>query len=264
MKILVAAKIAASLDEEFELVDARTVDPDFVEWHLNEWDACALEEAVRIREGRAAEGDEVIVVCVGEESAEEGLRGCLANGADRAIRIWDESLPGADALAVASVLAAVARREAPDLVLAGVQSSDAANSATGVAMAGYLALPHVAVVKHLDWDVEAASATVKRELEGGAVELLQVPTPAVLTIQTGINEPRYANLRAIKQAREKPLEELSLAELGLEPAAVATAAGSRTTALTKPAASGRAEMIEGSPAEVAARILELVAARGQG
>ena len=102
--------------------------------------------------------------------------------------------------------------------MCGVQSSDAVNGATGVAVAGYLEMPHVAVVKQLDYDAADSTVTVKRELEGGLVEVLRVHLPALLTIQTGINEPRYANLRAIKQAREKPLEVSTPQQLGVEPA----------------------------------------------
>ena len=171
------------------------------------------------------------MVTVGDEEAEEGLLSCLAKGADRAVRVWDDALADAEPLAVARVLAAAVEREAPDLVLCGVQSSDAVNGATGVALAGYLDLPHVAVVKQLDWDAASGTATVERELEGGLVEVLRIRSPALLTIQTGINEPRYATLRAIKQAREKPLEVVGLDELGLDEAAVQAAAGSRTVAL---------------------------------
>lgn len=262
MKILVTVKVAASLDEEFEMNDG-SVDPDFLEYEVNEWDAFSLEEAVRIREELGGD-DEVLVVCLGDEDAEEGIRSCLAKGADRAIRIWDEELAGADPLAVARVLAAVAERERPDLVLSGVQSSDAANSATGVAVAGFLDLPHIAVVKGLQWSAGEGSAVLQRELEGGTIETVRVSTPAVLTIQTGINEPRYANLRAIKQAREKPLEVLDLEALGLDQAAVERAAGSRTLALGRPEGGPRAEMIEGDADAVAARILEIVERRMQG
>ena len=101
-------------------------------------------------------------------------------------------------------------------MLCGVQSSDAVNGATGIALAGFLDLPHVAVVKSLDYDAASSTATVERELEGGLVEVLRVRTPALLTIQTGINQPRYATLRAIKQAREKPLAVEGLAALGLD------------------------------------------------
>ena len=119
----------------------------------------------------------------------------------------------------------------------------------------------MAVVKRLDYDAATATATVERELEGGLVEVLRVRTPALLTIQTGINEPRYANLRAIKQAREKPLVVEDLAALGLDPAEVAAAAGSRRRGLAAPDRSGGAEMLDGSAAEMAARIADIVKER---
>jgi len=106
--------------------------------------------------------------------------------------------------------------------------------------------------------------TVQRELEGGLVEILTLPLPALLTIQTGINEPRYATLRAIKQAREKPLESLSLGELGLDHGAVAAAAGSRVVSIAHPERGEGAQMLEGAPAEVAARIVEIVRDRMTG
>ncbi|HEY1565485.1 MAG TPA: electron transfer flavoprotein subunit beta/FixA family protein, partial [Solirubrobacteraceae bacterium] len=195
MKIAVTVKQVAALDDEFELLDDGSgVDPDFLEFDLNEWDAFSLEAALQLRE--AAGDGEVVVLTVGDDEADEALLGCLARGADRAVRVWDESLKDADPLAVARVLAAAVGREEADLVLCGVQSSDAVNGATGVALAGYLDLPHVAVIKELEYDAAGSTATVKRELEGGLVEVLRVRTPALLTIQTGINEPRYANLRA--------------------------------------------------------------------
>jgi electron transfer flavoprotein beta subunit len=175
--------------------------------------------------------------------------------------MWDESLEGADVLAVARVLAAAVERESPDLVLCGVQSSDAVNGATGVAVAGYLDLPHVAVVKGIDYDPAGNTATVERELEGGLVEVARVSLPALLTIQTGINEPRYANLRAIKQARQKPLEVLGLSDLGLDDNEVGAAAGARRVRLATPERGEGAEMLNGSPAAVAARIVEIVQER---
>jgi electron transfer flavoprotein beta subunit len=257
MKIVVPVKQVAVLDEEFELLEDRPgVDPDAIEWELNEWDDFSLEAALLLREAQG-EG-EVVVISVGNEEAEEGLRACLAKGADRALRIWEGSLDGVDSLAVARVLAAAVERESPDLVLCGVQSSDAVNSATGVALAAHLGLPRVAVVKALDYDAAAGSATVERELEGGLIELLRVRLPALLTIQTGINEPRYANLRAIKQAKEKPLEVLELSGLGLDDAAVADASGARVRGLAPPDTGGGAEMLNGSPSAVAERIAEIV------
>jgi electron transfer flavoprotein beta subunit len=260
MKIIVPVKQVAVLDEEFELLDERpAVDPDAVDWELNEWDEFSVEAALELRETEGT--GEVVVMSVGDREAEEGLRACLAKGADRALRVWEGSLEGADPLTVARVLAAAVERESPDLVLCGVQSSDAVNSATGVALAAHLGLPRVAVVKALDYDPASRATTVERELEGGLVELLRVQLPALLTIQTGINEPRYANLRAIKQAKEKPLEVIAPSDLGLDDDALAAAAGSRVRSMAPPEAGRGAEMLNGSPSAVAERIAEIVRER---
>ncbi len=263
MKIVVPVKQVAALDDEFELLDdGAGVDPDFVERDLNEWDTFSLEAALLLSE--AAGDGEVVAVSVGDDEAADGLLTCLAKGADRAVRIWDDALHDADVLSVARVLAAAVERESPDLVLCGVQSSDAVNGATGVALAAHLGLPHVAVVSGLELDAGSATATVERELEGGLVEVVKVRLPALLTIQTGINEPRYANLRAIKQAREKPMDELGLDDVGLDEQAVAAAAGARRRRLRPPEAGGGAEIIDGSPAEAAARIADIVKERMSG
>ena len=260
MKIAVAVKQVAALDDEFELLDGGAgVDPDSLEWDLNEWDTFSLEAALEIRDAAAGEGHEVVVVTVGDEEADEGLRSCLAKGADRAVRVWDEEIADTpDALAVARVLAAAVEHESADLVLCGVQSSDAVNGATGIALAGFLGLPHVAVVKGIELDGEARTATVQRELEGGLIETVRIGLPALLTVQTGINEPRYATLRAIKQAREKPLAVTDLAGVGLDAGAVAAAAGARRVTLGEPDRGGGAEMLSGSAAEVAGRIAEIL------
>src|SRR5579859_5762674 len=260
MKIVVPIKAVAALDDEFELTgDAAAVDPDYLEWDLNEWDSFSVEAALELRE--AAGAGEVVAVTVGDDDAEDALLSCLAKGADRGVRIWDDALEGADTLAVARVLAAAVARESPDLVLCGVQSSDAVNGATGIALAGLLDLAHVAVVKKIDYDAATATATVERELEGGLIEVLRVRTPALLTIQTGINQPRYATLRAIKQAREKPLVVEDLTALALDPAELAAVAGSRRRELAVPDRSAGAEMLGGSTSEMAARIAELVKER---
>jgi len=260
MKVGVCVKQVSALDDEFEMLDEGTgVDPDFVERDLNEWDTFSMEAALQLRDA-AGEG-EVVVITVGDDEADEALLACLAMGADRAVRIWDDALEGADALAVARVLASALERESADLMLCGVQSSDAVNGATGVAVAAYLGLPHVAVVRRLDYDASGPTATVERELEGGLIEVLRVRCPALLTIQTGMNEPRYATLRAIKQARDKPLEEVDLDALGLDADAVAGAAGSQIRSLAPPEKGRGAEMLSGSPAEVAARIADIVKER---
>ena len=258
MKLMVAVKQVAALDEDFEIrADGRDVEPDFLVRDLNEWDDYSLEEAVKIKEA-ATTPVEVIAVCVGPDDADEALRKCLAKGADRAIRVWDEALEGSDPIAIARVLAAVARRERPAMLFAGVQSSDHAFAATGIATAALLEWPHAAVVANLTYTPEAATAVFRRELEGGVLHEMQIECPAVLTIQLGINAPRYASLRSIKQAAAKPIETLSLADLDLDPAQVGERGSlSRVRRMYIPD-KGRAEMIEGSVEEKAARLAQII------
>jgi electron transfer flavoprotein beta subunit len=213
---------------------------------LNEWDACATEEAIQIRE-RLGEG-EVVVVTVGDEEAEGALRRCLAMGADRAIRVDAEPR---DPISTARALAEVVAAESPDLVLTGVQSADSVQGSTGVALAELLGLPRVAVVTKIEWS-GSGPATVDRELEGGLVDVVEVDTPALLTIQTGINQPRYANLRAIKQAEQQEVRVVS-ADVG-EPAY-------RMRRMFTPPRGAGAELLEGNAAQVAQQIAELLKER---
>src|SRR5262249_13184523 len=154
---------------------------------------------------------EVVVVSVGPEEADEALRKCLAKGADRAVRVWDDAIEGSDSIAIARVIAAVAKHESPDMLFADVQSSDQSFASTGIAVAGLLRWPHAAVVSQLSYSPGAKSAQGRRELEGGLLQDIEIQCPAVLTIQLGINTPRYASLRAIKQAAAKPIETRTLA-----------------------------------------------------
>ena len=194
----------------------------------------------------AAGSGEVLVVSVGDEDTEDCMRRCLAMGADRGIRV--EAEERLDPMQVARALAEVVRSESPDLVFAGVQSSDSVQAATGGALAALLDLPSVAVVTKIE--LGDGKAKVNRELEGGLVDVVEVDTPAVLTIQTGINEPRYATLRAIKQAEEKEIEVRQPGELG-EP-------GYRVRKMFVPPKGEGAEMLDGGAVEVAQRIKEIV------
>ena len=248
MKVVVCVKQIAQLGDEIEFTDdERDVDPDYLDYALNEWDTYATEEALRLRES-AGEG-EVVVVSVGSEDSEEAMRRCLAMGADRGIRIDTEER--LDPVRVARALAGVVRAESPDLVFTGVQSADSVQAATGTALAELLDLPRVAVVTKIE--LGDGKATVNRELEGGLVDVIEVDTPALLTIQTGINEPRYATLRAIKQAEEKEIDVRQPGDLG-EPAY-----GVRKM-FVPPKGEG-AEMLDGSASDVAQRIKEIVEER---
>jgi electron transfer flavoprotein alpha/beta subunit len=205
-----------------------------------------VEEALRVRERLGA--GEVVAITVGDEEAESALRRCLAMGADRAVRIDAEPL---DPISTARALAPAIAAESPDLVLAGVQSADSVQGSTGTALAELVGLPRVAVVTRFEWD-GSGPATVDRELEGGLVDVVEVETPALLTIQTGINQPRYANLRAIKQADQQEIAVVA-AETG-EPAY-------RVRRMFTPPRGEGAQLLDGGPAQVAERILELVQER---
>lgn len=247
MKIVVCVKQVGALGDEVEFTDdGQDVDPDYLDYALNEWDSFAVEEALRLRES-AGEG-EVVAVTVGDGDSEDAMRRALAMGADRGVRVWADELAGADPITVARALAEVVRAESPDLVFCGVQSSDAAQAATGAALAELLGLPRVAVVTKLE--LGSGSATVHRELEGGLVDVVEVDTPAVLTIQTGINEPRYATLRAIKQAEQKEIDVREPGDLA-PPAA-------RIRRMFVPPKGGGAEMLNGDAAAIAGRIKEIV------
>lgn len=258
VKVLVAVKQVARLVED-TLVGARP-EPAALAWELNDWDGFSMEAAVGLVEEQG-EG-EVVAVSVGATTSEEGLRACLAKGADRAVRVWGDALespsdgldPG-DPLVVATVLAALVRREGPDVIVCGAQSSDAAHAATGIALAGLLDLPHAAVVRSARRDGQRL--VVEREIEGGAIELLGVALPALITVQTGPKPPRHPNFRALREARAKPLEVCGIEQLDLDATDLLEAAGYRLTRMTPPEAPA-VELLEGEPAALAARILEIL------
>ena len=258
MKILVAVKQVAALDEDFAIrADGRDVEAEFLIRDLNEWDDFSLEEAVKIKEA-ATEPVEVVAVSVAAEEADESLRKCLAKGADRAIRVWDAAIEGSDSIAIARVLAAVAKREAPQLLFAGVQSSDHSFASTGIATAVFLGWPHAAVVSSLTYSPGAKTAVFRRELEGGVLHEVEIQCPAVLTIQLGINTPRYASLRSIKQAAAKPIEFLSLADVALGAADVGEAGSSSRVRRMYIPDKGRAQLIDGDAAQQAARLADII------
>jgi electron transfer flavoprotein beta subunit len=261
MKILVTVKEVAEVADDFE-IEGLAIPDTYLDYDLNEWDDYAVEAAVRIAEDHDDEV-EVVAVTVGPERSEETIRMALAKGADRAVRVWDDALAEADVLdptTTARILAAVAEREDPDLVLSGVQAADNGFGATGVALADLLDMGWAAVVN--DLDLSDGEASVRRELEGGVEELTTVSLPAVLTIQTGINEPRYASLRGIRQAQRKELAVHSLADLDLDPSLVDDALG--LVGLTKPKSESDATIFEGGPEETAAELETVLRDAGVG
>jgi electron transfer flavoprotein beta subunit len=178
------------------------------------------------------------------------LRRALAMGVDRAVRV--EGDPPADPFTVGHGLSLVARREQPDLVLTGAQSSDSVHGATGSVIAGLLDLPCVAVVTSIDVTPDVGRVQVDRELGGGVTDRLDVSLPAVVTVQTGINKPRYANLRAIKLAERKPIDVVP-AE-GADPAY-------HVCRMLSPPAEGLAQPLGENPGEAAATIARLIQER---
>lgn len=248
MRVLVCIKQVRALGDEIEFTDDhRDVRPDFLSASLNEWDSFAVEEALRLRD---ANGGEAVAVTCGGPEADTALQRCLAMGVDRAIRIEPA---GRDPFSVARALAEVARSEAPELILCGAQSSDWGQAATGTALAGSLGLPAVAVVKRIDYDADTGRAIVDRELEGGLIDRVRVETPAVLTVQTGINQPRYANLRAIKQAEREPID--------VRQSATDAPPAYRIRRMFVPQQEGRAETLAGDAPEVARRIAAILKER---
>ena len=250
MKIVVCIKRAAALGDDVELrPDGRDVDPDYLDFALNEADSYAVEEALRLRDEL---GGEVVVATFGDEEAQEALVGCLVMGADRAVRVWSQSVTSTDPISVARALTDVARREEPDLVLCGVQSADFAHGATGTALAAFLDLPSAVVAKKLEVDALTGRAVVHCELEGGLVDVVDIALPALVTIQTGINEPRYGTIREKMRARRAAIELVEPAD-DVEPAA-------RVREMSVHENKGkRAQMLGGSQAEIAERLVELIA-----
>jgi Electron transfer flavoprotein, beta subunit len=256
MKILVTVAEEAAVDDGFEF-DGTRIDDRYLTYDLNEWDGYALEEAVQL--GETHDDAEVVTATVGPERTEETIRQALAKGADRAVRVWGDALDGTEILdpgTKARLLGAVAREEEPDLVLSGVQTGDNAFGATGVALASLLGYEWAAVVNSLDVDREAGVARVHRELEGGVEELTDVELPAVFTVQTGLNEPRYASLRGIRQAQNRPLVVRSPADLGL----AATDIGSALSvdSLYEPETESDVTLFEGEAEESAGALAALL------
>ncbi len=250
-RILVALKHVSKLNHGFQ-VDANglQISPRFLHFEMNELDEFALEQAVQTAENVGG-GVEIVAVSIGPPSAEDTLRKALSKGADRAVRIWSEGLDASDPILIARMLAGVAVIEQPDLVFCGVQSSDQASGATGSALAQIIGVVCAAVVVESDWD-GARSVKVTRELEGGLRQVFDIPTPAVLTIQSGANKPRFATMRMIKQAKAKPIQALIATE-----SSDGRFRASALDGLTVPA-SERATMLQGTPNEIAVQILKVV------
>jgi electron transfer flavoprotein beta subunit len=221
----------------------------------SEADNYALEEALRLKEKH---GGEVVVISMGGEESARVLRTGLAMGADRAIHLYDAKFKGADEFATAATLAkAIEKDGGADLILAGVQSDDLGTGMTGTMLAEFLNYAHATVVVRVEADPDAKSLKVQRELEGGIGEVVELPVPAVLTIQFGINQPRYASLKGIMAAKKKELKGWSAADLGLNDDAIGKAGTMyEVRQVLIPERKSKVEILTGTPEEAAAALVE--------
>jgi electron transfer flavoprotein beta subunit len=247
MKILVCLKQVPQKDAPLKLNESGAWIREDVSYEVNEPDAYALEEALRQKEKH---GGEVVVITAGPARAQKALTEALAKGADRAIHLEDAAFVGLDACNIARAFAAAIKDEKFDLIFTGLQSDDYGYAQTGVILAELLGWPHATIIMQIE--KQESGIRVKRELEAGYFQYVDMPLPAVLTIQSGINKLRYATLIGIKQAKNKPMRKIALAE-------VQSALAGNQIKIEKlyiPQKSKKTEMLEGSGAEVAKKLVE--------
>lgn len=247
MKIIVCIKQVPERDAQVRIDSSgKWIEETDLQFTMNESDAYALEEALQLKEKH---GGEVIVLSAGPERAGTTIREALAKGADRAVQVESDDLRQRDALGVAQLLAAAAKQESPDLVLTGLQSDDLGYGQTGVVMAELMGLPHASLI--LNVEKTDSGITVKRELEEGWFQNIEMPLPAVLMIQSGGTKLRYATLMGIKKAKTKELRKIGARELGQAPPPAAT-----LETITLPQKQKSTQIIPGSAKEAAAALVE--------
>lgn len=258
MKIFVCIKYVPDTAEvEVVIDDSGTgIKKDRFSFDINDADNYALEEAILLKEKL---GGEVSVLSMGPVESELMLRTALAKGADQAIRIEEEGIPTYDPLLTARILAQAIPKEA-DLVLTGCMGNDMGHMTVGIALAQYLAIPFASMIKDLQV-LEDGKMEASRELEGGLMEVVHISSPCLLTIQTGINEPRYASIRGIRQARKKELTVVKLEDLGLDPETCTTPAISLEK-LYIPEVVSTAQFLEGEPGEKAEQLAAILVKEG--
>src|SRR5271155_876329 len=247
MKILVCIKQVPQKDAPLKLNDAGTWIREDVSYEVNEPDAFALEEALRQKEKHTGE---VVVVTAGPARASQVLREALAKGADRVIHLEDDAFVALDAYNTARAIAEAIKDDKFDLIFTGLQSDDYGYAQTGVILAHLLGLPHATIIMQIE--KTDAGIRVKRELEAGFFQFVDMPLPTVLTIQSGINKLRYATLIGIKQAKNKPMRKVTLAEVegDLSPNL------QKIEKLYIPQKAKNTEFLEGPPAEVAKKLVD--------
>ncbi|MEA2089228.1 MAG: electron transfer flavoprotein subunit beta/FixA family protein [Thermoproteota archaeon] len=260
MNIIVCVKHVPETAEADLKIDKteKGIETDSLVFDINEWDDYALEEAVLLKEKL---GGSVTAVTVGSEDADSTLRKCLARGADNAVRLTDKAFERSDGYATAKILYRAIKNLPFDLILTGAQAGDNGYTQVGPILAELLEIPHATMVKK----VEPADELMKvhRELEGGLEEIVEVELPALLTTQTGINEPRYVSIMGIRKAMKKEIKVLGLNDIGLKENEVGES-GSWITfeKIFMPPVEKEAEILRGNPDEVSAKIAKILKAKG--
>jgi len=260
MDIIVCVKhVPETAEAEIKIDPAgKTIEKSGLVFDINEWDDYALEEAVQVKEKI---GGTVTAITVGSEDTDSTLRKCLARGADKAVRLTDPKFEGSDGYAIAKILHKTIKDLPFNMIFTGAQAGDDGYAMVGPILAELLGIPHATMVKKIELNSDVAK--VNRELEGGLEEIIEIKLPAVLTIQTGINEPRYVSIMGIRKAMQKEIKIFSLAEVGLSENEVGEAGSwTKIENMYVPPVEKQAEFLKGSPEEVAARIAEILKARG--
>ena len=247
LKILVCMKQVPQKDAPLKLNESGTWIREDVSYEVNEPDAYALEEALRQKEKH---GGAVVVITAGPARAQQVLREALAKGADRAIHLEDPAFVGLDAFNTARAFAAAIQSESFDLIFTGLQSDDYGYAQTGVILAELLGWPHATIIMQIEKN--ETGIRVKRELEAGYFQFVDMPLPAVLTIQSGINKLRYATLMGIKQAKTKPLQKVTLADVQ----SAVSGNLQKIERLYVPQKTKKTELLEGSAAEIAKKLVD--------
>jgi electron transfer flavoprotein beta subunit len=252
MKILVCLKQVPHQDARLDIAgDGAWIKEDGIKFEINSYDSFALEEALRLKDAGTA--TEVIVASIGPERVTQALRTALGMGADRAVHVKDAAVEGSDALGISRTLAAVAKSVGCDAVFLGLMSDDSNASAVGPMIGELLGIPSATgVVKA---EKTATGFKVERELEGGALEVVELSAPCVLAVQTGLNQVRYASLKGIMAAKKKPIDVKTAADLGLAGKVGAGAARVKIQKIYAPVKGAGAQMLKGSADEVVAGLV---------
>jgi electron transfer flavoprotein beta subunit len=259
MEILVCVKrVPDSAENEIEVRgDGSDIKRDDLVYSVNEWDNYAVEEAIQIVD---RVGGSVTVATIGDEESEEVVRREMAMGANNGLMLVDPAFEGSDGRGIAAILRAAVQKGNYDLVLCGAQADDGAAQVGGM-LAAMLDWPYASLVNKIE--VQDGGLRIGREIEGGNQEINEIRLPCVLSIQTGINEPRYVGIRGIRKVASVEIPVMSAADLGLDPAAVGRD-GSRVKRMDYfvPPAGAGAEMLEGSTDEISAKLIDLLKAKG--